>query len=140
MRTSRHAGGMRSLAIRASTLSSSTAAPSGRRYEKPDSFVPSRRMPCRSRYQRRRTPLVGIARRFCENGALLESPPPVLLLTTWQKRLLWITFLLVVFTRGYALSRSLWDWDEAQFAAAVDEYSVGRHHPHPPRFPLYILG
>lgn len=69
----------------------------------------------------------------------MESPPPVLLLTTWQKRLLWITFLLVVFTRGYALSRSLWDWDEAQFAAAVDEYSVERHHPHPPGFPLYIL-
>ncbi len=69
--------------------------------------------------------------------SLLESPSP---LTTWQRRLLWITLAVVIATRFYALAPTLWDLDEAQFAAGVREFNVGRdHHPHPPGFPLFIL-
>ncbi len=67
----------------------------------------------------------------------LDLPPSSL--TPWQRRILWITFIFVVGTRYYALAQSMWDWDEAQFAAAVREFSVERHHPHPPGFPMYIL-
>lgn len=42
-------------------------------------------------------------------------------------------------TRVYALSRSLWDWDEALFSTAVRAYDVTQHHPHPPGFPLFVL-
>jgi len=42
-------------------------------------------------------------------------------------------------TRLYALSRSLWDWDEALFSAGVRAYDVTQHHPHPPGFPLFML-
>jgi len=46
----------------------------------------------------------------------------------------------VIASRFYALAPTLWDLDEAQFAAGVREFNVGRdHHPHPPGFPLYIL-
>ena len=72
-----------------------------------------------------------------QGPSLLESPSP---LTQWQRRLLWITFAVVMATRFYALAPTLWDLDEAQFAAGVREFNVGRdHHPHPPGFPLYIL-
>lgn len=68
---------------------------------------------------------------------LLELPSP---LTPWQRRLLWLTFALVMATRFYALAPAYWDLDEAQFAAGVREFNVGRdHHPHPPGFPLFIL-
>jgi hypothetical protein len=68
---------------------------------------------------------------------LLESPSP---LTTWQRRLLWITLAVIIATRFYALAPTLWDLDEAQFAAGVREFNVGHdHHPHPPGFPLFIL-
>ena len=46
--------------------------------------------------------------------------------------------LLVALTRWPALSRSLWDWDEALFALAVRDYDVSAYHPHPPGFPLFI--
>ena len=68
--------------------------------------------------------------------SLLAPPSP---LTSWQRRVLWITFILIVATRYYALARTMWDWDEAQFSAAVREFSVERHHPHPPGFPMFIL-
>ena len=42
-------------------------------------------------------------------------------------------------TRVYALSRSLWDWDEALFSVGVRSYDVTQHHPHPPGFPLFML-
>ena len=42
-------------------------------------------------------------------------------------------------TRLMALSKTLWDWDEAQFALAVVEYDAAGHRPHPPGFPLFIL-
>ncbi|HUP58819.1 MAG TPA: hypothetical protein VNA69_00215 [Thermoanaerobaculia bacterium] len=68
----------------------------------------------------------------------LEPPAP---LTTLQRALLWIAFLFVAATRVYALARTMWDWDEVQFAAGVREFNVGHpfHHPHPPGFPLYML-
>ncbi|MFL6247619.1 MAG: ArnT family glycosyltransferase [Thermoanaerobaculia bacterium] len=69
--------------------------------------------------------------------SLLESPSP---LSPWQRRIVWIAFVIVVATRFYAIAPSLWDWDEVQFAAGVREFNVGRdHHPHPPGFPLYML-
>lgn len=69
--------------------------------------------------------------------SLLESPSP---LTPWQRRLLWITLAVVIATRFFALAPNIWDLDEAQFAAGVREFNVGRdHHPHPPGFPLFIL-
>ena len=46
--------------------------------------------------------------------------------------------LLVALTRWPALSRTLWDWDEANFALAVLDFDVTAHHPHPPGFPLFI--
>jgi len=42
-------------------------------------------------------------------------------------------------TRIYALSRSLWDWDEALFSVGVRSFDVTQHHPHPPGFPLFML-
>jgi hypothetical protein len=45
----------------------------------------------------------------------------------------------IALTRLYALSRSLWDWDEALFSAGVRAYDVTQHHPHPPGFPLFVL-
>lgn len=44
----------------------------------------------------------------------------------------------VAATRLLALSRSLWDWDEALFCLALNHFDVAAHHPHPPGFPLYI--
>jgi hypothetical protein len=44
----------------------------------------------------------------------------------------------VALTRWPAVSRSLWDWDEALFALALRHYDVTLHHPHPPGFPLWI--
>jgi hypothetical protein len=45
----------------------------------------------------------------------------------------------IALTRLYALSRSLWDWDEALFSAGVRAYDVTQHHPHPPGFPRFVL-
>lgn len=46
--------------------------------------------------------------------------------------------IVVAITRWPAISRSLWDWDEALFALALRDYDVTLHHPHPPGFPLWI--
>ena len=45
---------------------------------------------------------------------------------------------LVAATRLLAVSRSLWDWDEALFVLGVRGYDVAQHHPHPPGYPLFI--
>jgi hypothetical protein len=45
---------------------------------------------------------------------------------------------LVALTRFYALSKSIWDWDEGLFCSAMRDYNVVQHHPHPPGFPLFI--
>jgi hypothetical protein len=44
----------------------------------------------------------------------------------------------VAATRFAALSRSMWDLDEALFASALQHYDVALHHPHPPGFPLFV--
>lgn len=41
-------------------------------------------------------------------------------------------------TRLLALSEEMWEWDEALFTAAVRDYDVAQHQPHPPGFPLFI--
>ncbi len=55
-----------------------------------------------------------------------------------QRRLVWLSALVVALTRVAALSGSLWDWDEALFSYALRDYDVAAHHPHPPGFPLFI--
>jgi len=50
----------------------------------------------------------------------------------------WVLAILVALTRWPAISRSLWDWDEALFSLALRHYDVTLHHPHPPGFPLFI--
>ena len=67
--------------------------------------------------------------------ALLAPPSP---LTPFQRRLFWIVTVAVAATRVFALSQSMWDWDEAQFASGVRDFDVPIHHPHPPGFPVYM--
>ena len=67
----------------------------------------------------------------------LDAPP--LPLTSDQRRLFWLTAAGVAVTRLLALSRTLWDWDEVQFALAVGEYDAASYRPHPPGFPFYLL-
>ena len=50
-----------------------------------------------------------------------------------------ITAVVVAATRVWAMSRTLWDWDEALFAMALHDFDVPQHHPHPPGFPLYVF-
>ncbi len=45
---------------------------------------------------------------------------------------------IVAVSRWPALSRTFWDWDEAQFILALRHFDVAAHHPHPPGFPLFI--
>lgn len=49
-----------------------------------------------------------------------------------------IVSVIVALTRWPAISRTLWDWDEALFTLALRDYDVTVHHPHPPGFPLFI--
>jgi hypothetical protein len=44
----------------------------------------------------------------------------------------------VAVTRLLAVSKTLWDWDEVQFALGVVEYDAAGHRPHPPGFPIYL--
>src|SRR3989344_557491 len=37
------------------------------------------------------------------------------------------------------MSSWLEDWDSVQFALALDDFSLVKHQPHPPGYPLYIL-
>ena len=55
-----------------------------------------------------------------------------------DRRVFWATTFVVAVTRWFALSKTLWDWDEALFALALRDYDVTLHHPHPPGFPLFI--
>jgi hypothetical protein len=50
-----------------------------------------------------------------------------------------IAAVVVAVTRVWAMSRTLWDWDEALFAMALHDFDVPQHHPHPPGFPLFVL-
>ena len=80
---------------------------------------------------------------FCENGAPLDLTE-VPRLTERQRAIVWVTAAAVAATRLYAMSRSLWDWDEALFCSAMRDFDVMHrgwnivYHPHPPGFPLFI--
>ncbi len=52
--------------------------------------------------------------------------------------LLFISFAAIAITRIAALSRSMWDWDEALFCLGVRDYDVPAYRPHPTGFPLFI--
>src|SRR6185369_11313274 len=78
------------------------------------------------------------SRIFCENGAPLDVAGKSRL-TQRQRTIVWLTAIAIALTRLAAVSRSLWDWDEALFCSALRSYDVTQHHPHPPGFPLYIL-
>lgn len=55
-----------------------------------------------------------------------------------ERTLFWTLAIVVAATRLFALSHSMWDWDEALFCSALRAYNVASHHPHPPGFPLFI--
>jgi hypothetical protein len=63
---------------------------------------------------------------------------PIEPLTRRQRTCVLILGLFVALTRLYAISHSMWDWDEALFASALHHYDVSQHHPHPPGFPLFF--
>ncbi|MBV9493352.1 MAG: glycosyltransferase family 39 protein [Acidobacteria bacterium] len=67
--------------------------------------------------------------------SLAVAPEP---LTRAQRWAVVALTLVTAITRWLALSRTLWDWDEALFSLALRHYDVAAHHPHPPGFPLYI--
>lgn len=59
-------------------------------------------------------------------------------LTRRERAAVWLLAIFAALMRWPAVSRSLWDWDEALFALALRQYDVTAHHPHPPGFPLFI--
>src|SRR5688500_3340522 len=59
-------------------------------------------------------------------------------LTSRERLTALLLALFVALTRWFALSKTLWDWDEALFALALRDYDVSAFHPHPPGFPLFI--
>lgn len=59
-------------------------------------------------------------------------------MTPFQKRVFVALASIIAITRLLAISRSLFDWDEALFALGVREYDVVNHHPHPPGYPLFV--
>jgi 4-amino-4-deoxy-L-arabinose transferase-like glycosyltransferase len=67
--------------------------------------------------------------------AVTDAPTP---LTRNERIAAWLLAIVVAGSRWPAVSRTLWDWDEALFALALRDYDVVAHHPHPPGFPLFI--
>jgi hypothetical protein len=59
-------------------------------------------------------------------------------LTGRRRVVLWSAAAFVALTRLFAISKSMWEWDEALFALAVHDYDLTLHRPHPPGFPLFI--
>ncbi len=66
------------------------------------------------------------------NGGAIEP------LTARERLFVIALALFVAGTRLLAVSHSMWDWDEALFASALQHYDVAQHHPHPPGFPLFF--
>ncbi|HYR29777.1 MAG TPA: hypothetical protein VEU30_15010 [Thermoanaerobaculia bacterium] len=64
-----------------------------------------------------------------------ELIPP---LSRRERMVFAVLSLVAAVMRWPAVSKSLWDWDEALFVLAVREYDVAAFHPHPPGFPLFI--
>ncbi|KKR86103.1 MAG: putative membrane protein, dolichyl-phosphate-mannose-protein mannosyltransferase family [Candidatus Woesebacteria bacterium GW2011_GWB1_41_10] len=50
-----------------------------------------------------------------------------------------VIFLIAFVLRLFFMSPWLEDWDSVQFALAFDDFSLVKHQPHPPGYPLYIL-
>lgn len=50
-----------------------------------------------------------------------------------------LLFTTSLFLRLLFLSPLLEDWDSVQFAIALDEFSLSKHQPHAPGYPIYIL-
>lgn len=67
----------------------------------------------------------------------LELAPDAI--SSRQRRFVVFASVIVALTRLFAVSKSLWDWDEALFSHALLDYDVVHHHPHPPGFPLFIF-
>lgn len=59
-------------------------------------------------------------------------------MTQLQKRVFLALAAVMALSRLFAISKSLFDWDEALFALGIREYDVVNHHPHPPGYPLFI--
>jgi len=57
---------------------------------------------------------------------------------TRHRLIFWSFALLCAATRLLAISKSVWEWDEALLVLGMRDYNVGLHHPHPPGFPLFI--
>ncbi len=72
-----------------------------------------------------------------ESGALSFRAPPDPL-TRGERIAAWSVAIAVAVSRWPAVSKTLWDWDEALFMLALRDYDVTAHHPHPPGFPLFI--
>jgi len=66
---------------------------------------------------------------------LTQPPAP---LTARERLSFWAIALVCAASRIPAISKSLWDWDEALFCLGMRGYDVTSHHPHPPGFPVYI--
>jgi len=66
---------------------------------------------------------------------LTAAPEP---LTPRQRIAFWVLAIVCAASRLPAISRTLWDWDEALFCIGMRSYDVTSHHPHPPGFPVYI--
>jgi len=60
-------------------------------------------------------------------------------LTRRQRNLVIAIAVVIALTRLLALSKTLWDWDEALFTLGVGDYDVPSHRPHPPGYPLFML-
>ena len=59
-------------------------------------------------------------------------------MTRAERIVLAVATLAAAASRFVAIALTPWDWDEAQFMAALREFDVALHHPHPPGFPLFI--
>jgi hypothetical protein len=55
-----------------------------------------------------------------------------------QKLIVVAVTLFIALSRMSAVSKSMWEWDEALFSSGVREYDVTQHHPHPPGYPLHM--
>lgn len=67
--------------------------------------------------------------------SLATPPEPLSRLERW---LFALAMIFVAATRFRARALTPWDWDEALFSLAMDDYNVIVHRPHPPGFPLFV--
>jgi hypothetical protein len=59
-------------------------------------------------------------------------------MTGAQKLIVVAVTLFIALSRMTAVSKSMWEWDEALFSSGVREYDVTQHHPHPPGYPVHM--